>query len=320
MSTEKDGSKRLRFAFRGTAELRDLVPDAQLALNAKNIPRLNEARAFVAKVRAKHPELTNQQLDFNGHSLGGFIAEGVGNDYPGARTATIEAGAPVLRRGSDTPRAFHPRDPNAPLPTRYIRKDGKKEMHFANFFLIVVERPHHCGREESGARKASRRCAREQAWYHTQVHLVFCLIFFHFRSAREPFYFQLHSLVRVAQGPSEALADSGSMENRSSEGASRSDSPESGTARGRRAPGRRPTSQERRARSRFQGAHRHQSRGTGGCKTCCLCAQGGRCQGAVHQEGGGARSQVGDSGSGSRSPGRKESSGCNQATTLTKSK
>jgi hypothetical protein len=83
------------FGFRGTAQVRDLIPDAQLAMNKKNIPRLNEAREFVKKT-LQTVKVPNGNLRFYGHSLGGFIAEGVRNGYVGARAITIHAGSPRL--------------------------------------------------------------------------------------------------------------------------------------------------------------------------------------------------------------------------------
>jgi hypothetical protein len=50
-----DGQEKVVFGFRGTAKLRDLIPDAQLMFNKANIPRLNEAKAFVKGVLEKHP-------------------------------------------------------------------------------------------------------------------------------------------------------------------------------------------------------------------------------------------------------------------------
>jgi hypothetical protein len=55
--------------------------------------------------------------------LGGFLAEGVAADYPGAHCRTIQPGAPLIKkRGCATPCAFNPRQKDAILPVRYIRK------------------------------------------------------------------------------------------------------------------------------------------------------------------------------------------------------
>lgn len=87
---------------------RDAIPDVQLTFNARNIPRLNEARAFVASVLREFP--TRQtDLHFTGHSLGGFIAQGVGADYPAAITTTVQAATVRFNRGDNyaMPRAFN---------------------------------------------------------------------------------------------------------------------------------------------------------------------------------------------------------------------
>merc|ERR1711991_676361 len=95
------GSKDTRitsFGFRGTAISADFLVDIELARNADQIDRLDEARAFVRGALGGHVSrgiVKNQYLQFFGHSLGGFIAEGVGLDYAGARIGTIQSGAPV---------------------------------------------------------------------------------------------------------------------------------------------------------------------------------------------------------------------------------
>ncbi len=66
---ENKNTKRL-FGFRGTAKLRDLVPDIQLAVNAKKVGRLDEARAFVERVNKEAP-VEGKNMHFYGHSLGG---------------------------------------------------------------------------------------------------------------------------------------------------------------------------------------------------------------------------------------------------------
>ncbi len=111
----------LYFGMRGTAGLRDLIPDAQLAMNAKNIPRLNEAREFVKKVRAANPDVDARSVVLSGHSLGGFLAEGVQNDIAGARAITFESASPMLRRKSEQARAFNKRQGKFMPATRFVR-------------------------------------------------------------------------------------------------------------------------------------------------------------------------------------------------------
>jgi hypothetical protein len=65
--------KKLLVSYRGTAQLRDLIPDFQLATNRKNIPRLNEAREFAKRVREKTKDIPEENVRFYGHSLGGFL-------------------------------------------------------------------------------------------------------------------------------------------------------------------------------------------------------------------------------------------------------
>jgi hypothetical protein len=90
----KDADGKTVFGFRGTAKLRDLIPDFQLAVNSKKVGRVEEAKKFVADVVARE-KLQNQDLKFVGHSLGGFIAEGVRNGYVGSRATTFSSGAPL---------------------------------------------------------------------------------------------------------------------------------------------------------------------------------------------------------------------------------
>ncbi len=98
--TQKVGNtEKLVVGFRGTATSRDLIPDAQLALNAKKIGRLEEAKEFVNELRKQHPEVAQKDMDFYGHSLGGFIAEGVRSFHPGARAIVMSPGTP--RVGKD---------------------------------------------------------------------------------------------------------------------------------------------------------------------------------------------------------------------------
>lgn len=90
----KGADGRTTFGFRGTAQLRDLIPDAQLAFNSGKVGRLEEAKKFVDTV-AKREHLQNKDLKFVGHSLGGFIAEGVRNQYVGSQATTFSSGAPM---------------------------------------------------------------------------------------------------------------------------------------------------------------------------------------------------------------------------------
>jgi hypothetical protein len=64
--------KTLAFAFRGTAIKEDLVVDVQLALNKKHIPRLEEAKKFVAKIlkmvkKHYHQDFPVRKMLFTGH-------------------------------------------------------------------------------------------------------------------------------------------------------------------------------------------------------------------------------------------------------------
>ncbi len=112
--------RTLIIGFRGTGMFRDLVPDAQLAFNAAKIRRLDEARAFTRQVRTMVPDIPESRLHLYGHSLGGFIAEGVGNDLPQARTISIEPGAPVFGNMA-RPRSFNAPAPGAQRHTRLVR-------------------------------------------------------------------------------------------------------------------------------------------------------------------------------------------------------
>ncbi len=82
------------FGFRGTAKLRDLIPDIQLAVNSKKVGRVEEAKKFVAEI-VEREKLNNADLKFVGHSLGGFVAEGVRNQYVGSSATTFSSGAPI---------------------------------------------------------------------------------------------------------------------------------------------------------------------------------------------------------------------------------
>jgi hypothetical protein len=64
------GADELVFGFRGTSQARDLIPDAQLAVNSKKIERLDEAKEFVEKVLKRHPKILARNMEFMGHSLG----------------------------------------------------------------------------------------------------------------------------------------------------------------------------------------------------------------------------------------------------------
>ncbi len=114
--------KELYFGMRGTSGLRDLVTDAQLAMNAKNIPRLNQAREFVKKVRAANPDIAASGVVLTGHSLGGFLAEGVQNDIAGARAITFQSASPLLGRKSSEARAFNKRNGKFYPATRFVRE------------------------------------------------------------------------------------------------------------------------------------------------------------------------------------------------------
>jgi hypothetical protein len=107
------------FGFRGTSALRDVVPDAQLAANDKRVPRLDEAiryaKSTLQVLRAIHPQIRRHDVFFGkmtyflffvfcfrakfdtvvGHSLGGWIAEGVRNEFVGSRAIVLQPGAPV---------------------------------------------------------------------------------------------------------------------------------------------------------------------------------------------------------------------------------
>jgi hypothetical protein len=53
VTSDFDVRKKTVFGFRGTKELRDLIPDVQLALNMKKVGRLDQAREFVKRVAEK---------------------------------------------------------------------------------------------------------------------------------------------------------------------------------------------------------------------------------------------------------------------------
>jgi hypothetical protein len=71
------------------------------------------------------------------------VAEGVGNDYPGSITATIEPGAPVFSFGSPYARAYNPRQPGAIPPTRFVRLEDPVPLGEKNLgpgARVVTER------------------------------------------------------------------------------------------------------------------------------------------------------------------------------------
>ncbi len=129
-------------SYRGTARLRDLVPDAQLAFNSRRVKRLDEARAFAARVRAKVPDIPASQIHISGHSLGGFIAEGVGNDIAGSRTISVEPGAPVFGN-MKRPAAFNAPAAGAVPHTRLVRTGDPITMgdHNLNRGEVQVTEP-----------------------------------------------------------------------------------------------------------------------------------------------------------------------------------
>ena len=71
MHTHPNGQKFLIFGYRGTASWKDILPDLQLALNRRNIERLEQARSWTRRVRARFASIPNSRLFFTGHSLGG---------------------------------------------------------------------------------------------------------------------------------------------------------------------------------------------------------------------------------------------------------
>jgi hypothetical protein len=105
-------TKKLVFGFRGTAAFADLVPDALLALNAGSVQRLEQAKTFVAQERQRNPDVKQKDMDFMGHSLGGFIAEGVRSFYPGSRAIVVSPGT-VRLGNADGVNAFQRYDPAA---------------------------------------------------------------------------------------------------------------------------------------------------------------------------------------------------------------
>ncbi len=72
VTSDFDPEKKTVFGFRGTAKIRDLVPDIQLALNSKKVGRLEEAKEFVKRV-AEREGLKGADMKFTGHSLGGTV-------------------------------------------------------------------------------------------------------------------------------------------------------------------------------------------------------------------------------------------------------
>jgi hypothetical protein len=109
-------------------EKRDLKTDFELALNKELIPRLDEARAFTKKALQIYKKVykfdldIDQNLVFFGHSLGGFLAEGVFRDYPGSRCFTVQPGAPVIKRGNCRRACAFQQKPGGYGPIRFVRK------------------------------------------------------------------------------------------------------------------------------------------------------------------------------------------------------
>ena len=127
----KNGKENLRIAFRGTHIAPDFWTDYQLARNAPSIARLDQARKFTNAVKKELPHISAARTQFNGHSLGGFVAEGVANDHPGSQALSFEPGAPVIRNGQSKANAFGPLKQNAKLPIR-IRREGSPISAAAN--------------------------------------------------------------------------------------------------------------------------------------------------------------------------------------------
>jgi hypothetical protein len=71
----KSSEGQATIGYRGTAQLRDFIPDFQLAINSKKVGRLEEAKKFAAEIVQKN-QIANKDLKFTGHSLGGYLAEG----------------------------------------------------------------------------------------------------------------------------------------------------------------------------------------------------------------------------------------------------
>jgi len=118
-----DQKPRLLFGFRGTAIAADVAVDFMLAMNRYPVARLDAARQFVKDcISNRHGTYENSRLEFFGHSLGGWLAEGVGNDYNGSVTGTIQTGAPIIDRGEKTPKAFNPPAEGANPPVRFLRE------------------------------------------------------------------------------------------------------------------------------------------------------------------------------------------------------
>jgi hypothetical protein len=140
----KEGRKLIcQLGFRGTAERRDLAVNMELATDAGKIERLDEAVHFVREtsrfwkllLRSNDKgDFGNDRMVFVGHSLGGFIAEGVLSHFPGARSYVFQPGAPLV--GNGYPSAFkkltdNPRIPRN-LPVRYVRKGDPVTLGLKN--------------------------------------------------------------------------------------------------------------------------------------------------------------------------------------------
>jgi hypothetical protein len=111
---------RVTFSFRGTMAADDLWQDVLVATNSKNIQRLNEARQFVEKVRRQHP-LKASEMQFTGHSLGGFIATALARENVGSRSGTIAAPGPLI---GNSPRAFKQGRGGHHIPTQTFTRQG----------------------------------------------------------------------------------------------------------------------------------------------------------------------------------------------------
>ena len=138
---------KVSFGFRGTAITADYGVDAKLALNARHIRRLDEARQFVKNTvqQLKIKPLSNgkwEKLTFHGHSLGGFIAEGVGNDWYGGFTGTVQSGAPVIKIFGQIPASYNKPKRGSYPAVRFVRSGDVVTMGMENMGNgIIVKRP-----------------------------------------------------------------------------------------------------------------------------------------------------------------------------------
>jgi len=132
----------LEIAFRGTQITRrtaasDVVQDARIAVNADRVERLDQALAFVRQVITAFPSIARHRgrgMILTGHSLGGFIAEGVGSHYPQAQVVTVNAFSPFLTTGNHRPAAFAPRKSSRQYrpPIRFVTKGDIVSMRTSN--------------------------------------------------------------------------------------------------------------------------------------------------------------------------------------------